>query len=106
MGASSGPGFPLTLRCAKCKGVDNGRGYKLRATGRMRRRHPSERSQGIRQIAGIAEYECLECGHKGWSKHGQMQRLLGAIGIVCPSATDPGAYDWLPPEGSTTREVK
>ena len=87
MGRSSGPGFPLRLRCAKCKGVDNGRVYKLRATGRVRPRRPSERSQGIRQIRGIAEYVCLECGHKGWSKHGQMLRLLAAIGIRAEQIT-------------------
>lgn len=106
MGLSAGAGFPLTLRCAACKGVDNGCGYKLRATGRMRRRRPSERSQGIRQIAGIAEYECLECGHKGWSKHGTMQRLLRAIGIVMPSAVEAAATAWVPPAGMTTRAVK
>jgi len=82
MSRSSGPGFPLTLRCAKCKGVDNGLGAALRATGKLRPRRPSERSQGIRQIRGIAEYECLGCGHRGWSKHGTMQRLLAAIGIT------------------------
>lgn len=84
MSRSAGPGFPLTLRCAKCKGVDNGRGYKLRATGRVRQRRPSERSEAIRQMPGgiVAEYECGECGHRGWSKHSRMTHLLEQIGMV------------------------
>lgn len=89
MGLSSGPGYPLSLRCAKCKGVDNGRGYKLRATGRTRPRRPSEASQRIRQMKDgkVAEYECLECGHRGWSKHSKMEDLLAvasdSTGVQC-----------------------
>lgn len=81
--AGSGTGYPLTLRCAKCKVGDFRyirRGTKLEATGRvkvLKYHRRLARSQG-RLMDGFqtAEYRCLDCGHVGWSRHKTMLRLL------------------------------
>lgn len=79
--AGTGTGYPLTLRCARCKvGRDFRRDYDkgchLEATGRVRQLLPSQRRVNVRCMAVQAEYRCLDCGHVGWSKHGDMERLL------------------------------
>lgn len=78
MGNNNGSGQPNNLRCAKCKrGHVRGLGHKLRATGHTRPLPPSlEGRGGIRVMNQQAEYECLDCGHVGWSRHKDMQRLL------------------------------
>ena len=78
MSWSRGPGYPLSLRCAKCKGVDNGRGYDLVATGRVKKLpHPRG---GMRMLTHHkAEYRCTGCGHVGWSRHSTMLRLLRRV---------------------------
>ena len=79
MPGSTGTGYPLTLRCSKCKRGDynnTDRGTNLRATGRTRPLRRSEDGVGCRCLDLKAEYECLDCGHRGWSKHQMMGHLL------------------------------
>jgi hypothetical protein len=81
-GTNAGTGYPLTLRCAKCKVSRSrwarthsySRGTNLLATGRTR---PALR-RGYRQTDRKIEYACQTCGHVGWSQHMDAERLLGA----------------------------
>ena len=74
-GTNAGTGYPLTLRCAKCKAGRSGyrrHGTHLEATGRTR----PTLHQGYRQTDRRVEYHCLDCGHVGWSQHSDAERLL------------------------------
>lgn len=86
MGRSAGAGFPLTLRCAMCK---KRRGYSLRrdessnigtnlvATGKTKPvKRDGHHTHGIRQANQRIEYRCTDCGHIGWSRHTDAERLL------------------------------
>jgi hypothetical protein len=73
-GTNAGTGYPLTFRCAKCKvgrnwrsffRFDTERGRNYRLTGRTR----SAKRIGYRQADIKMEYECLDCGHIGWTQH-------------------------------------
>lgn len=80
MSASSGTGHPLTLRCAKCRINRDWRrsttpDTNLEATGRTKE-CKKWTAGGIRQAKQYIEYRCRTCGHVGWSKHTQAQRLL------------------------------
>lgn len=82
-GSNAGTGYPLTLRCAKCRlgryewrGMHFGKyGMNLEATGRTRplRRHGHK---GYRCTNREIEIRCLDCGHIGWSKHISAEALL------------------------------
>ena len=77
-GTSGGTGLPLFLRCAKCKKYSDWRSHRpihLEATGKTK---PCKKwsAGGIRQARQYIEYRCLDCGHVGWSKHADAQRLL------------------------------
>lgn len=78
--AGTGTGYPLTLRCAKCKRHRDWRSntsYKderLEATGLVK--PLTGYAVNVRCVRYMAEYRCLNCGHVGWSKHGTMERLL------------------------------
>jgi hypothetical protein len=75
-GTNGGTGYPFTLRCGKCRTSrarrdDPKRGLNLVATGRTR----SAANKGIRQTNRRIEYECLDCGHAGWTQHMDAERL-------------------------------
>lgn len=80
-GTNAGTGYPLTLRCAKCKrGRDYRRlsemcvGTNLEATGRTR---PKPQGRGAyRSASQFVQYRCRDCGHVGWSTHSDAERLL------------------------------
>lgn len=81
MPGSTGTGYPLTLRCAKCKvrrsDRDHECGTHLAATGRTRPIPSSQFGRGHpRALQYQAEYRCLDCGHVGWSRHRTMEDLL------------------------------
>lgn len=68
MSGQKGQRGPHTFRCYACKrggGCHRPEGRNVgtnwRATGEIRRagKHSHEE----------AEYQCLDCGHKGWSRH-------------------------------------
>lgn len=77
-GTNGGTGYPITLRCGRCRRHDswlvggNRRGYKLTATGRTK---PMPH-KGIRQTNRKIEYRCDECGHVGWTQHIDAEGLL------------------------------
>jgi len=86
MGRSAGAGFPLTLRCAMCK---KRRGYSLArdqnsnigtnlvATGKTEPvKRDGHHTHGMRQANQRIEYRCTDCGHIGWSRHTDAERLL------------------------------
>lgn len=76
MSWSHGPGIPLTFRCAKCKVGRTYQGINLEATGKSRKRSDHDFGRiGKRHV----QYKCLDCGHVGWSKHIEANRLLEAL---------------------------
>ena len=96
MPGSTGTGYPHTFRCAKCKRLRDykrgtGRqGTNLDATGRVKH-IPEHRNGGLRCLWYLAEYRCRDCGHVGWSKHGNMKMRLKKL-----FKTDP--KKWAPVE--------
>lgn len=93
-GTNAGTGHPLTLRCAKCRQSLwrlPERGLNLEATGRWRLLNanrpigpirtdwPSDvpaRAPHLRMTFRLIEYRCLDCGHIGWTKHSDAERLM------------------------------
>lgn len=70
MGRSAGPGSPISFRCAKCRRRDDWRnpsskGRRVRLTGRNKWKG----KRSARHTSVYLEYECLDCGHIGWSSH-------------------------------------
>jgi hypothetical protein len=102
-GTNAGTGYPLTLRCAKCKTGRDWRGFddagtNLVATGRYRALLSSQIGHGNpRALYYRAEYRCEDCGHTGWSRHSTMQRLLRAAGFAPPVNKGRG-IDWNDPQ--------
>lgn len=77
MSRSYGTGIPLALRCAKCKvGTTRRsarRGMNLETTGRFVR----AASDGFGRLSALkVQYRCRDCGHVGWSRHMDAERLL------------------------------
>lgn len=77
MGSNNGTGWPLTLRCTKCKrgrdwrnSTDDGT-YLIR-TGRTKPYRGGNR--GARGLGTFHEYACITCGHIGWSRHSEIAR--------------------------------
>lgn len=90
-GTNAGTGYPLTLRCGKCKMGrdwinDHECGTDLEATGRLRRITGAQVGRGGcgRAVFYRAEYRCLTCDHRGWSRHSHVEFLLRAAGFVVP----------------------
>jgi hypothetical protein len=72
MGSNNGTGWPLTLRCAKCKRGrdwrnDSYTGTYLVRTGRTKPYTGGNR--GARGLDTFHEYACCTCNHTGWSRH-------------------------------------
>jgi len=82
MGANNGTGQPYFFQCSKCRRRNNSRhrsrlpytGHQVKLTGRKK---PLSRSQqgtgGARVSQERREYECLDCGHVGWSRHKDLE---------------------------------
>lgn len=81
MGANNGTGQPNNLKCSRCIRHRSWRparcGMNLKATGKER---PLSKAQlgngGARVMMRQVQYECLDCGHVGWSRHKDAGRLL------------------------------
>lgn len=73
-GTNAGTGHALTLKCSKCRSW----GDKLEATGIQQKLSPAQRRypENSRVLNYKAEYKCLVCNHRGWSRHRDMERLL------------------------------
>jgi hypothetical protein len=79
-GTSGGTGYRNFARCSKCarRGwveANREKGYALEATGRTRPRR-GRLSGGARTTNREIEVRCLDCGHVGWTKHIDAERLL------------------------------
>lgn len=81
-GTTTGTGNPLTFRCSKCKVGREWdsvltehvqKGTNVKSTGFRRMRLGGRGPRVDRRY--VYEYECLDCGHKGWSRHEQVKRL-------------------------------
>lgn len=80
--SGAGTGFPVTFRCSKCKngrdwrGGESEKGTNVRLTGETKPLSSSQLGKGNPRAMNIrAQYECLDCGHVGWSRHGMMREL-------------------------------
>lgn len=82
-GTNAGTGRPLTFQCAICRRSRYCRGlfmaHRCRHTQvRTGRTRPLTRQQqgrgGPRVLQHRVEYRC-ECGHVGWSRHVDVERL-------------------------------
>jgi len=69
MGSNNGTGWPLTVRCAKCKvgSTRSDRGVQLVRTGRTKPYRGG--NKGIRGLDTFHQYCCRVCRHVGWSRH-------------------------------------
>jgi hypothetical protein len=77
MGANNGTGWPITVRCSKCKAGRDWRnsrddGTRLVRTGLTRPYHGG--NLGARGIDTFHQYRCLDCKHVGWSRHVDITR--------------------------------
>lgn len=84
--AGMGTGTPIFFQCAacrRCKGasydtdqyrahVMKGRLGRVRLTGRSKPNPSRRRNQRCSDTS--REYECLDCGHVGWSIHKDLER--------------------------------
>lgn len=74
-GTNAGTGCPLNFGCPICRRgryLGNNRYEELpgfRATGRTKPIPKSGNTGGARMVSWKAEYTCLGCGRKGWSRH-------------------------------------
>lgn len=82
MGQSAGAGSPCYFQCWACRKKKpyhyeddprawrNGAKTRVRLTGRTRAHYTKRGSAlGGRNDHVSREYECLDCGHVGWSSH-------------------------------------
>lgn len=77
-GTNAGTGYPLTLRCGKCKrgrdyrsyrDKDMNKGTNLVRTGEVRALPKSQQGHGgIRALQHQVAYKCLDCRHVGWTR--------------------------------------
>lgn len=83
-GTNAGTGQPLTFQCSNCRRIKGAvrppgyipRGYigRVRLTGRKRFANPKGNASR-RSSTHAREYECLDCGHVGWSRHTDLKYL-------------------------------
>lgn len=79
-GTNAGTGKPLTLKCAKCKKIPtwytDHQGKRdwhatpgtIVRTGKVRG-EPKPYGSHLRMLGEHHQYECLDCGHVGWTRH-------------------------------------
>jgi hypothetical protein len=85
MSQSAGAGSPVYFMCSserKTYWRDRAEGlvrrHYVRLTGRKRPYKPQRHSAlGLRSDTTAREYECITCGHVGWSNHMDLKRLEG-----------------------------
>jgi len=81
VGQSAGPGEPVVFQCQKCRRgntrytvVDAGHTGRVTLTGRKRARYGGGIQVG-RHGHIAREYKCNDCGHVGWSRHTDLERV-------------------------------
>lgn len=90
-GKSNGTGYPLTLRCSKCKVCSYKNEYRerrsrnLEATGQVA---PllSRQTMGPHQwLPFRVRVRCRSCGHEGWTRHPDAALLIRQAGMAVPT---------------------
>ncbi len=79
--AGSGTGYPLSLRCAKCRrrGSAHGLGMRLRRYAVTKPLNKAQRGHGnARALQHQVKIKCLDCGHVGWTRH----RSAAKLGVI------------------------
>ena len=66
----TGIGQPLHFRCSKCRKARRWpQGGKTRVKLTYRTKQINDGNARGRSTNVLREYECLDCGHIGWSRH-------------------------------------
>lgn len=76
--AGSGTGYPISLRCAKCRLNGHGAGHRdcLRRYAITKPLTQAQRGRGNgRALQYRVKIKCLDCGHVGWTRHRDAERL-------------------------------
>lgn len=76
-GSNAGTGWPLTVRCAKCKRGRDWRNSIDEGTDLVRTSRTKPYTGGNRGARGLStfhEYRCRVCKHVGWSRHVDIMR--------------------------------
>lgn len=79
MGSNNGTGRPFYFRCSACRKNWHRdewarKGFKVILTGRKRYAN-GKGNAGNRNSTHAREYRCESCGHVGWSRHSDLERL-------------------------------
>lgn len=77
--AGMGTGTPQWFRCWNCRRTDDWRNHddrgwinRVKLTGLTRENRNHRRTQ---RTSGLErQYECMDCGHVGWSSHVDLER--------------------------------
>lgn len=83
-GTRAGTGQPISFQCSKCRlengriritGIGRRRGYldEIELTGKTRPVKHNRESE--RMTSTHRQYRCKNCGHVGWSRHCDLERL-------------------------------
>lgn len=84
MSESAGAGSPIWFRCAACRSTlrwtdpvsNTHRGMRVKLTGKTKKYYGRTGSAlGVRSTHVCRQYECLDCGHVGYSNHIDLERL-------------------------------
>lgn len=77
-GTNAGTGYPLTFRCAKCKvglwGRTQRGSHHRPGTNYVVLERVAEEKRGLLMRHDREykyRYRCTDCGHEGWTRHGQ-----------------------------------
>jgi hypothetical protein len=82
MGSNAGTGQPITFQCSQCRKKNDSifrrpylgprTGFRVKLTGK--KRPCKQGNAGGRNSRHRRQYECLDCGHVGWSRHIDLER--------------------------------
>lgn len=80
-GTNAGTGQPLHFRCSKCRarGASWPFGLKTRVELSGQERPIDDGNSRGRSTSTLRQYECLDCGHIGWSRHVDLEWLSHSL---------------------------
>lgn len=72
---------PSRARCSQCKRGRHkeGHGYNVTLTGEKRKKRTMSGRNGRMDVEAQYGYQCLDCGHVGWSRHVDLKRMWDAL---------------------------
>lgn len=76
MSRSAGQGVPICFRCWRCR-RRGGRGGTIDRVRILGSRNTHARHGAVRVTDLEYQYECLDCGHVGWSRHVDLDQAFG-----------------------------